>query len=219
MFKIIQRHNLSILGKIPEHRLLALDVLRGITIMAMILVNSPGNWSSMYGPLKHAKWHGWTMTDLIFPFFIFIVGVSISFSITIQKNKDLTNKEILFSAAKRTVKLILLGWFLALFYYQFGNSHFNWLNDKLFSIRIMGVLQRIGLVYFICTLLFLYFKPKSLLIWSLAILAFYTWVMLAVPYVDIQNNITYQGLWLNGNNFSAWLDNLILTPPTCLRTS
>ncbi len=212
MFKYIQKHNLTILGKITKHRLLALDVLRGITIMAMILVNNPGNWSTMYGPLKHAQWHGWTVTDLIFPFFIFIVGASISFSITIQKKKGLTNKEILFSAAKRAVKLILLGWFLTLFYYQFGNSNFNWFNDKLFSMRIMGVLQRIGLVYLICTILFIYFKPRSLLILSLTILALHSFAMLAIPYVDIQNNITYQGLWLKGNNFSAWLDHLVLTP-------
>ena len=65
---------------LASKRLLSLDTFRGITIMGMILVNNPGTWSAMYGPLKHADWHGWTPTDLIFPFFLFIVGVAIVFA-------------------------------------------------------------------------------------------------------------------------------------------
>ena len=210
MISLLSSHNKEVLGKIASHRLLALDVMRGFTIMAMILVNNPGSWSHMYAPLKHAEWHGWTPTDLIFPFFIFIVGVSISFSINIMKSKGMTNSQILTSATTRTVKLILLGWFLALFYYNFVSSQFSWLDDRLLSMRIMGVLQRIGIVYLICTCLFLYFKQRGLLVWGAAFLIGYTLVMLFVPYAD-DNGTTYQGLWENGNNFAAWLDHTVLT--------
>ena len=64
-----------------KERLVSLDAFRGITIAGMILVNNPGSWSYLYGPLGHAKWHGWTPTDLIFPFFLFIIGVAMSFSL------------------------------------------------------------------------------------------------------------------------------------------
>jgi predicted acyltransferase len=74
----------SILQKSPA-RLLSLDVFRGLTVAAMILVNNPGSWSHIYGPLKHADWHGCTPTDLIFPFFLFIVGVSISYALGSKK--------------------------------------------------------------------------------------------------------------------------------------
>jgi len=71
----------------PSERLLSLDVFRGITIMGMILVNNPGTWSAVYPPLLHAKWHGCTPTDLIFPFFLFIVGVAISIRLAKEKHK------------------------------------------------------------------------------------------------------------------------------------
>ena len=78
----ITSHADKILSKVPAHRSLALDVFRGITITAMILVNNPGSWSHIYSPLKHAAWNGWTATDLIFPFFLFIVGIAIVLSNT-----------------------------------------------------------------------------------------------------------------------------------------
>jgi predicted acyltransferase len=74
----------SILLKSPV-RLLSLDVFRGLTVAAMILVNNPGSWSTIYAPLKHAEWNGCTPTDLIFPFFLFIVGVSISYALGSKK--------------------------------------------------------------------------------------------------------------------------------------
>ena len=75
MLAAIRQHCQAILAAVPANRMLALDVLRGLTITAMILVNNPGSWSYVYSPLLHAKWHGWTFTDLIFPFFIVIVGI------------------------------------------------------------------------------------------------------------------------------------------------
>lgn len=96
---MLKQHCQDILAHLPSHRLLALDILRGITIAAMILVNNPGSWSSMYWPLKHAHWHGYTPTDLIFPFFIFIVGMSITLSVNAMRAKGLSNQTILKSGA------------------------------------------------------------------------------------------------------------------------
>ena len=94
-------------------RLLSLDFFRGITIAAMILVNTPGSWIHVYSPLRHAVWHGITPTDLIFPFFLFIVGVSISISF---RKKNIINKTVFFKKIlRRTLVIFLLGIFLSLF--------------------------------------------------------------------------------------------------------
>lgn len=206
---MLKRHCQGILAQLPPHRLLALDILRGITITAMILVNNPGSWSSMYWPLKHADWHGYTPTDLIFPFFIFIVGMSITLSVNAMHKKGLDNQAILKSGAVRTVKLIALGWFLALFYYNFRDPSFSWLDDKLLGIRIMGVLQRIGLVYIAALACYLYLTPKKLAITFVGLLILYGAVMLYLPY-SLPNGDSVSGLWLHGNNLSAWVDNAVL---------
>ncbi len=93
---------------ITKNRVVAVDILRGLTIIAMILVNTPGTWSHVYAPLLHAEWHGLTPTDLIFPFFIYIVGISISYA---YKNKKLDSKTVL-KITIRSLKLIGLGLFL-----------------------------------------------------------------------------------------------------------
>jgi len=175
----------------------------------MILVNNPGSWSHIYSPFKHANWHGWTPTDLVFPFFIFIVGIAISLSIGKQLSSNTSKLQIINSSALRMLKLLLLGWFLALFLYRFGDSNFNWIEDKLYMIRYMGVLQRIGIVYFCTVLLFLFCRPRTLAIWAVSLMLVYTVLMQFVPYADATGNI-YQGLWIKGNNFSAWLDHNLL---------
>jgi len=180
----LKKHATSILTKIPEHRLLSLDVFRGLTITGMILVNNPGSWSHIYAPLKHAPWHGWTATDLVFPFFIFIVGVAIHLSISKQLSSNQPHSEIIKSSAIRTFKLLALGWFLGLFFYRFGNSDFSWIEDKLLMLRYMGVLQRIGIVYFITVLIFLYFRPSAMLFWAIALMLVYTAMMQFMPYSD-----------------------------------
>jgi len=205
----LKKHATSILTKIPEHRLLSLDVFRGLTITGMILVNNPGSWSHIYAPLKHAPWHGWTATDLVFPFFIFIVGVAIHLSISKQLSSNQPHSEIIKSSAIRTFKLLALGWFLGLFFYRFGNSDFSWIEDKLLMLRYMGVLQRIGIVYFITVLIFLYFRPSAMLFWAIALMLVYTAMMQFMPYSDETGEV-YQGLWIKGNNFSAWLDHTLL---------
>ncbi len=117
-------------------RYLALDVLRGMTVALMILVNNPGSWGHIYAPLKHAAWHGCTPTDLVFPFFLFVVGVSMFFSFS--KYNNTLNKETLLKVGKRTLLIFAIGLFL--------NSFPQWSTDYS-KLRILGVLQRIALAY------------------------------------------------------------------------
>ncbi len=132
-------------------RYLALDVLRGITIATMITVNTPGSWSHIYAPLRHAAWHGCTPTDLVFPFFLFVVGVSMFFSFS--KYGNTLNHDSLLRIGKRTLLIFLIGLFL--------NSFPQWVKD--FShLRIMGVLQRIALVYGFASLIVLSAPKKWL---------------------------------------------------------
>ncbi|WP_299078217.1 DUF5009 domain-containing protein [uncultured Paraglaciecola sp.] len=201
----IKAHCQSIFGALPDNRLLALDVFRGMTITAMILVNNPGSWQHVYGPLLHAKWHGWTLTDLIFPFFIFIVGVSITLSGQRQLEQGKSRGDIVQHALVRMLKLFFLGCFLALFYYNFKAVDYNWFNERLLQIRFMGVLQRIALVYFACVLLWLFLPRLPLLVVGLFILLGYWVAMAAIPYQDNLGN-QYIGLLDYGNNLSAWLD-------------
>ncbi|MFO7569236.1 MAG: heparan-alpha-glucosaminide N-acetyltransferase domain-containing protein, partial [Smithellaceae bacterium] len=111
-------------------RYLALDVLRGMTVAFMILVNTPGSWQYVYPPLAHAAWHGCTPTDLVFPFFLFVVGVSIFFSF--EKYQNASRKERLWRVGRRTLLIFALGLFLA--------SYPQWMTDYS-QLRIMGVLQ------------------------------------------------------------------------------
>ena len=91
-----------------KERIISVDIFRGLTIVLMILVNTPGTWSNVYAPFLHANWHGYTPTDLVFPFFLFIVGTSIAFSYNNKKATKATYKKITI----RALKLIGLGLFL-----------------------------------------------------------------------------------------------------------
>src|SRR6218665_1244107 len=99
----------------PKQRLLSLDFLRGLTVAAMILVNNPGSWGHIYAPLEHAEWNGCTPTDLIFPFFLFIVGVSIAYAMGSKKADRTTHGKTILKALKRALILFGLGLFLSLF--------------------------------------------------------------------------------------------------------
>ena len=172
-------------------RLLSLDAFRGLTVAGMILVNNPGDWGHIYAPLEHASWHGWTPTDLIFPFFLFIVGVSITFALSTGSQQGVVRKIL-----TRSLTLFLLGLFLNLFP-RFDIS----------TVRIMGVLQRIALVYLICSLIFLKTTPRQQL-YILAVILVGYWLLMTVVPVP---GIGYANLE-PATNLAAWLDRIILTP-------
>ena len=173
-------------------RLLSLDFFRGITIISMIIVNSPGSWSYVYNPLRHAEWNGATPTDLIFPFFLFIVGVSISLSF--DKIKNNFNRNIYLKIIRRSVIIFALGIFLSLF------ADFDFYN-----LRFVGVLQRIALVYLICSILYLNFNLVFLVTTSSLILIFYWILMMFVPFSGFDTGTIDPGI-----NFAAWVDSFIV---------
>jgi predicted acyltransferase len=123
-------------------RLRSLDVFRGVTIAAMLLVNNPGDWDAIYPALRHAEWHGWTPTDLVFPFFLFIVGVSMTFSFGNASARGVPRHSIFASAVRRALLLILIG--VALHVAE-------WIGYNYAYLRIPGVLQRIGLTFLVAT--------------------------------------------------------------------
>lgn len=150
----------------PPSRLLALDVFRGATIAGMILVNMPGSWGSVYPPLRHAAWHGATPTDLIFPFFLFVVGTAMWFSFSRFDHRlsaGLTRKIL-----RRSALIFVVGLFL---------NAFPFTGDLLSGIRVMGVLQRIALAYGLAAFLCLLLEPRRLIAASAAILLAY-WAVL-----------------------------------------
>ncbi len=132
-----------------KKRILSIDLFRGLTIALMIVVNNPGTWAHIYPPFEHAEWFGITPTDWVFPFFLFIVGTSIALAYDKRPTNNWKTYKRIFS---RTIKLLLLGWFLAGFKIKwpfFTDLHY---------LRIPGVLVRIGIVFFFSALLFLLFK-------------------------------------------------------------
>ncbi len=181
-----------------KRRIESVDVLRGFAIIAMILVNTPGDWSYVYAPLLHAEWHGLTPTDLIFPFFLFIVGISIYFAYKNKSNNKSTYKKI----AIRSLKLVGLGLFLNLFL-----PYFPFVVD-FETLRLPGVLQRIGIVFFISSVLYLNCNWKSLLGISIFILLGY-WVFLRfIPFPN--SNGMMPTFDRASNNWANYLDLNIL---------
>jgi len=177
-----------------SNRLLSLDFFRGITIAAMILVNNPGDWSFVYPPLLHAEWHGWTPTDLIFPFFLFIVGVSITLALSTKKLNQAAHKDLYMKIGRRTFLLFALGMFLS------GFPFFD-----LTSIRIPGVLQRIAVCYLCASLIFLHSSAKLQAVWAFGLLLIYWAAMEWFPVPGVG-----AGSYEKGANFSAWIDSLVL---------
>jgi len=134
----------STIARAVPARLLSLDAFRGLTMAGMVIVNNPGSWGSVYAPLLHAEWNGCTPTDLVFPFFLFIVGVAITLS---------TKHGGVWPIFRRAVTLILLGWFLGLFP-VFTLEHLR-------HLRIPGVLQRIGVCYFVAAMLYRWLRQSG----------------------------------------------------------
>lgn len=177
-----------------KERLLSLDVFRGGTIAAMILVNDPGDWGHVYAPLLHSAWNGWTFTDTIFPFFLFIVGVAIVLSLSGMKERGEKHAPVYKKIVRRTLILFALGLFLN------GFPTYD-----LSVMRIPGVLQRIAISYFFAALIFMNTSWKGQLYWALGLMLAY-WAMMGwipVPGVGA-------GSYVKGANFSAYIDSLLL---------
>jgi predicted acyltransferase len=147
-------------------RLVSLDVFRGITIAGMVLVNNPGTWSNIYWPLEHAEWDGWTPTDLVFPFFVFIVGVAIPLAFGRRIESGGSKRDLYWKIIRRTLIIFALGIFLA------GFPYF-----QLSTIRIPGVLQRLAVCYLFASLIFLNTKVRTQIIVTVALLVFYCLLM------------------------------------------
>jgi len=148
-------------------RLVSLDILRGMTVAFMIIVNTPGSWDHVYPVLRHSSWNGCTPTDLVFPFFLFMVGVSMWYSMKNFGN-ELTGG-LAWRIIRRTVTIFILGLFLAIFpYFKMDYS----------TLRIMGVLQRIALAYLLSSIICLAIKREYLWIVIALILLVY-WALLA----------------------------------------
>jgi predicted acyltransferase len=150
-------------------RLVSLDVFRGITIAGMVLVNNPGTWEHIYWPLEHAQWHGWTPTDFVFPFFLFIVGVAITLAFGSRVESGSTS-DLYLKIVKRSLIIFGIGLFLNALPY-FGLS----------ELRIPGVLQRIAACYFFASILFLTTKRRTQVAITIALLLGYWLLVKVIP--------------------------------------
>jgi len=186
-------------------RLLSLDAFRGATIAGMLLVNNPGDWGNIYRQLEHAPWSGWTFTDLIFPFFLWIVGVSMTFSIAKRIERGETKSTLLLHAIRRSVILFALGMFL-------GGYPFGLLFGHQFSFatwRIPGVLQRIAVCYLIATVCYLYLSLRLQALVTIALLAGY-WLLMAL--VNVPGFGT--GIYAPVGNLCWYIDSHLLAGHT-----
>jgi len=151
-------------------RLVSLDVFRGITIAAMVLVNNPGSWEHIYWPLEHAEWQGWTPTDFVFPFFLVIVGVAITLAFGSRVENGRSKRDLYLKVVKRTLIIFGIGLFLnALPYF------------RLSELRIPGVLQRIAVCYFFASILFLTTKTRTQVAITIALLLGYWLLVKVIP--------------------------------------
>ena len=184
-------------GPRPSARLRALDVFRGATIALMILVNNAGDWGKTYAPLLHAEWHGWTPTDLVFPFFLFIVGVAIPFALGGRRGINPVERTRLHrKILRRAAILFALG--LLLIWFPFFTVVWA-------RARIPGVLQRIALVYLVAALAYLHLRPRGRAALAVGLLAGYWAVMKLLPVPGFG-----AGDLSPAGNLAFWLDHKIL---------
>ena len=184
-------------------RFLALDVLRGMTICFMIIVNTPGNGATSYPPLLHAHWNGFTPTDLVFPTFMFVVGNAMSFAM--KKWEGLPNAQVNWRIFKRALIIFLLGYLMYWFPFVHWNEQYHLVGKPISHTRIMGVLQRIALGYLFAALMIRYLKPTVVAQLSWYFLIIYWCILLLFgDFHDPYNMLTNAGekldLWLFGPN-------------------
>jgi predicted acyltransferase len=201
-----------------RERLVSLDVFRGITIAGMLLVNNPGTWSAIFPPLEHAEWNGWTPTDLIFPFFLFIVGITTHLSMSARRARGDDDAALIKQILRRGIIIYLLGFGMAMFpFFQWGSiqslpnaTAWDRILYRIEHVRLLGVLPRIAIVYICAGLLTL----KTTLKQQIAIIAtllFGYWFAMTVLPVPGENAIGAQLLNTHDRNLAAYLDRLILT--------
>ncbi|MDB4884905.1 MAG: hypothetical protein JWN79_343 [Gemmatimonadetes bacterium] len=201
-----------------RERLLSLDVFRGLTVAGMLLVNDPGSWEHIYPPLEHAPWNGWTPTDLVFPFFLFIVGITTYLSLNVRRARGDDEHAIRMQIIRRGALIFLFGLLVNGFpYFTFGDvpgiadpTLLQRMGDRLLHWRIMGVLQRIGVAYMLAGLL----TQRTTLRQQVGIIAgllFGYWIVMTVLPVPGEGG-AIGALLLNDpqRTMAAWTDRLVL---------
>lgn len=182
------------MGGAGSGRVHSLDAFRGLTIAGMILVNNPGSWAYVYPPLAHAAWHGWTPTDLIFPYFLFILGVAVPYSFARRLSEGAHRGDLVRHIARRSAILVLLGLAMR------AVPDFD-----ILTMRYYGVLQRIGLVYFVAATAYVYLGLRARAGLTLGLLFGYWAAMMLVPVPGYgAGDLSPDG------NLASWLDRLIL---------
>jgi predicted acyltransferase len=184
---------------VTQERLISLDAFRGFTIASMVLVNNPGDWGNLYRQLGHAEWNGWTFTDWVFPFFLFIVGVAMTFSLARRQVQVHERLPLVLSLWKRAAIIIGIGLLLNLI----PNFNFE-------TVRIPGVLQRIGMCIVLAAPLVVYTGWREQATWIFICFLVYSILMLAVP-VTAPDGVTAAGVLEPGRDFGAAIDRLLLS--------
>lgn len=180
-------------------RLLSLDVLRGLTVALMILVNNAGDGAVSYAQLRHSVWNGCTVTDLVFPMFLFIVGASITLAFGARIDHGASRRAILLQVGKRSAMIALIGLLLnALPFFDFGN------------LRYYGVMQRIALCYALASVIYLAGRVAVSVITSILALAVYWWLLVHVPVPGVGMPGVTVGVLDQFGNLAAWLDRLLV---------
>ncbi len=168
-------------------RLVSLDAFRGATIALMVLVNDAGDGAHVYGPLEHAEWHGWTLTDVVFPSFLWIVGVAITLSLAKRVSAGASRLELFRNVVRRAAIIYGLG----LIVYAFPYFHLP-------TMRLLGVLQRIAICYLLASAIYLTTKIRGQVLWIAGLLASYWMLMTLVPVpgygpgrLDVEGNLAH----------------------------
>jgi len=191
-------------------RLLSLDVMRGATVAAMILVNNPGDWGHTYAPLEHSVWNGCTPTDLVFPFFLYMVGVAIVFAMETRKEDAANHGQMILVACRRMLTLWAISWIIQLLYHHNTPPEVTGFGPKvsyvLGHLRLPGVLPRIGLVFFICAILYLKTTQRTRdWLMAFALIGYYV-ILTFIPVPGIgPANLKPE------TNLGAWLDRLVFS--------